>query len=277
MPRTPEDRAREQIDALLIAAGWAVQDRDGVNLGAARGIAVREFPLVRGHGTADYLLYGDRRALGVIEAKQEGETLAGVEVQTEKYGAGLPPALPAWRSPLPFLYQSTGVETQFTNMLDVDPRSRAVFSFHRPATLIGWAQGLSGIAVADTMVREPQAPELVPTTLSRRLREPPPLVTAGMRVPQIEAINNLERSLAVHRPRALVQMATGSGKTYTAVALIYGSSSTRARSGCCSWWTAATWRGRPCESSSSTRPRMTGGSLPSCTTSSTSSRMSSTR
>src|SRR6266849_3811096 len=111
MPRTPEDRAREQIDALLIDAGWAVQDRDSVNLGAARGIAVREFPLARGHGTADYLLYGDRRALGVIEAKQEGETLAGVEVQTEKYGAGLPAGLPAWRSPLPFLYQCSSIWT----------------------------------------------------------------------------------------------------------------------------------------------------------------------
>jgi type I restriction enzyme R subunit len=221
MPRTPEDRAREQIDARLLDAGWKVQDRDALNLGAARGIAVREFPLVRGHGTADYLLYGDRRAFGAIEAAQEGETLTSKEVQTEKYSAGLPSGLPAWGCPLPFLYQSTGIETQFTNALDPDPRSRSVFSFHRPETLIGWAQGLSGIAVADTVVREPAAAYLSPTSLPGRLRELPPLVITGMRPPQIEAIRHLDRSLAANRPRALVQMATGSGKTYTAVALIY--------------------------------------------------------
>jgi type I restriction enzyme R subunit len=221
MPRTPEDRAREQIDTRLREAGWVIQDRDALNLAAARGIAVREFALAAGHGTADYLLYGDRRALGVIEAKQEGETLAGVEVQTEKYGAGLPSGLPAWERPLPFLYQSTGIETHFTNALDPDPRSRSVFTFHQPETLIAWVRGLSGVAVADTFVREPRAPYAGVSTLLRRLRGMPPLDTTGMRPPQITAIRNLERSLAENRPRALVQMATGSGKTYTAVALIY--------------------------------------------------------
>jgi type I restriction enzyme R subunit len=221
MPRTPEDRAREQIDARLREAGWTIQDRDALNLAAARGIAVREFPLAAGHGTADYLLYADRRALGVIEAKQEGETLTGVEVQTEKYSAGLPPQLPAWHQPLPFLYQSTGVETRFTSALDPDPRSRSVFTFHRPETLVAWAQGLSGVAVADTVVREPRASYPGTSTLLRRLRGMPPLETTGMRPPQVTAIRNLERSVAENRPRALVQMATGSGKTYTAVALIY--------------------------------------------------------
>src|SRR5579871_1252133 len=140
MPQTPEDIAREQIDAQLAAAGWIVQNKDAVNLAAGRGIAIRQFPLKPGHGEADYLLYGDYKALGVVEAKRVGETLTGVEVQTEKYGAGLPPALPAWQRPLPFLYQSTGVETHFTNALDPDPRSRETFSFHRPETLIGGAQ-----------------------------------------------------------------------------------------------------------------------------------------
>ena len=142
MPQTPEDRAREQIEQQLLAAGWVVQDTKDLNLTAGRGIAVREFPFASGHGEADYLLYGDRKALGIIEAKKEGDTLTGVEVQTEKYGAGLPSALPAWQRPLSFLYQSTGVEKRFTNALDPDPRSHSVFTFHQPQTLIAWAQGV---------------------------------------------------------------------------------------------------------------------------------------
>ena len=134
----PEQQARVNIDRLLEQAGWAVQNRDAVNLYASKGVAVREFPLKTGHGTADYLLYVDAKAAGVIEAKPEGTTLTGVEVQFEKYGEGLPDNLPAYLRPLPFLYESTGVETQFTNRLDPEPRSRLVFSFYRPETLAEW-------------------------------------------------------------------------------------------------------------------------------------------
>ena len=112
--------------------GWAVQDRAALNPYAARGVAVREFPLRHGHGAADYLLYLDGRAAGVVEAKPTGYTLTGVEAQSGKYGAGLPDNLPAYVRPLPFLYEITGVETRFTNGLDPQPRSRNVFSFHTP-------------------------------------------------------------------------------------------------------------------------------------------------
>ena len=114
----PEEQARENIDRLLEQAGWVVQNPNSINLYAGSGIAVREFPLRAGHGRADYLLYVNQKAVGVVEAKPEGFALAGVEVQSEKYGAGLPDALPAYRRPLPFLYESTGAETQFTNGLD---------------------------------------------------------------------------------------------------------------------------------------------------------------
>ena len=143
---TPEQKARQEIDVALAQAGWIVQNFDDRNLGAGQGVAIREMPMAPGFGAADYLLYVDRKALGVVEAKKLGETLTGVEVQTEKYSEGLPAALPAWRRPLPFLYQSTGAETRFTNALDPDPRSRTVFNFHRPETLLAWAQGRSGIA-----------------------------------------------------------------------------------------------------------------------------------
>ena len=132
---TPEQQARTTIDALLRAAGWHVCDADKANLHAARGVAIREFPLQSGHGFADYLLYVDGKAAGVIEAKKEGTTLTGVEIQSAKYTSGLPDHLPAWQRPLPFVYQSTGVETRFTNRLDPEPRSRPAFAFYHPETL----------------------------------------------------------------------------------------------------------------------------------------------
>src|SRR4051812_48034115 len=114
MPPSPEERARENIDALLTAAGWIVQDRKAANPQAGRGVAVREFPMRAGYGEADYLLYVDGMAVGVIEAKRAGSTLVGFEIQTAKYSEGLPDGLPAPRKPLPFCYQSTGIETRFT-------------------------------------------------------------------------------------------------------------------------------------------------------------------
>src|SRR6266581_484291 len=204
----PEERARQQIDDLLQQAGWAVQDRERINLGAKRGVAVREFNMAT--GTADYLLMVDREAIGPIEAKKVGQTLTGVEEQNTKYRAGASVGLPTARLPLPFAYETTGIETRFTSYLDPEPRSRPVFAFHRPETLAEWLA---------------QSPESVPNdqndTLRSRLCHLPPLPRAGLRDCQVEAITNLERSFAENRPRALVQMATGSGKTYTAVSSIY--------------------------------------------------------
>ena len=196
---SPEARARKKIDDLLDAAGWQVQHRDELNLAAARGVAVREFALRTGF--ADYLLFVDRRAIGAVEAKAVGTPLSGIEPQSEKYSLGLPAVPPAWHTPLPFLYESTGVETFFTNGLDPEPRSRSAFAFHRPDTLAGWAGE--------------------PATIRARLQGLPPLLTTGLWDAQIEAITNLEHSLAEDRPRALIQMATGSGKTFTTVSFIY--------------------------------------------------------
>src|SRR5215208_145072 len=137
MPETPEQKARREIDANLRAAGWVVQTRDELDLTAGRGVAVCEFPLKTGFGSADYLLYLDRKALGAVEAKADG-TLTGVEAQSSKYAAGLPDNLPAHRRPLPFLFESNGSVTFFTNGLDPKPRSRKVFSFPRPESFAEW-------------------------------------------------------------------------------------------------------------------------------------------
>src|SRR5437762_5101995 len=137
MSETPEQKARREIDTDVTAAGWLVQDRDDLDLTAGRGIAVREFKMKLGFGFADYMLYVDRKALGAVEAKAEG-TLSGVEAQSAKYAAGLPDNLPAHRRPLPFLFESNGSVTYFTNGLDPTPRSRKVFNFARPETLAEW-------------------------------------------------------------------------------------------------------------------------------------------
>ena len=133
---TPEAHARQTIDALLTAAGWHVCGVVDVNIHAAVGVAVREFPLSAGHGFADYLLYVNGKACGVIEAKKEGTTLSGVGVQSARYAQGLPASLPAWRRLLPFLFESTGVETRFTNGLDPAPHALPLFAFFRPESLL---------------------------------------------------------------------------------------------------------------------------------------------
>ena len=218
---TPEQEARVNIDRLLEQAGWSVQNADSINLYASSGVAVREFPLKSGHGTSDYLLYVNQKAAGVVEAKPEGSTLTGVEVQSEKYSTGLPDNLPADQRPLPFLYESTGVETQFTNRLDPEPRSRLVFSFHTPETLAKWV-GVSETPDADTRrIAEDGRDYLAGHNLRQRLKSMPPLNASGLWPVQERAIRNLEGSLAVGRPRALVQMATGSGKTFMACNQVY--------------------------------------------------------
>jgi type I restriction enzyme R subunit len=198
---TPEQQARQQIDAMLIASGWAIQDYNRFNPSAARGIALREAPLKSGR--CDYLLLVDRKPLGVIEAKKKGTTLSTVAEQSARYGENLPDFLND-SGPLPFYYESTGVETFFRDERDPEPRSRSVFSFHRPEALFALLAEYA--------------------TLRARLAAMPaafPLATQGMRNCQIEGITKLEQSFAADKPRALIQMATGAGKTYTACAFTY--------------------------------------------------------
>ncbi len=198
MMKGPEDEAREIIDGLLVAAGWIIQDYGRQSLGAGVGVAIREFPL--GKDSADYMLFVDRVAVGVVEAKPVGITLGGVSEQTLGYLSS-PQKIKTAGSPLPFGYESTGKETFFRDLHDPDSRSRRIFAFHRPETIREWsAQG---------------------DTLRARLRTFPALPSDGLRECQFKAINNLERSFGEARPRALIQMATGSGKTYTAVNFCY--------------------------------------------------------
>jgi len=205
--QNPEQKARDNIDAQLEQAGWVVQSKNKLDLSAGLGIAVREFQT--DIGPADYVLFVDKRAVGVIEAKKQdlAHKITEVEEQTGGYAA----AKLKWvnnKETLPFLYESTGIITRFTDGRDPKPRSREVFSFHRPETIKEW------LSQGDSLrARLQHIPELNPNKL--------PAKELRLRDCQEAAIANLEVSFKADRPRALIQMATGAGKTYTAITSIY--------------------------------------------------------
>jgi type I restriction enzyme R subunit len=205
--QNPEQKARDAIDALLKQAGWVVQSNRKIDLNAGLGQAVREYQT--DVGPADYVLFVDQKAVGVIEAKREkeGQRLTIHETQTEGYAA----AKLKWinnKEPLPFLYESTGIITRFTDGRDPRPRSRELFNFHRPETLKEWLAQRESLRA-----RLQRIPLLNPGKL--------PASELRLRDCQETAITNLEESFKADRPRALIQMATGAGKTYTAITAIY--------------------------------------------------------
>ena len=207
-----EQRARVLIDRQLADAGWSVQDKKDLNLFANDGVACREAVMKTGHGRADYLLYVDKKVVGVIEAKPEGTTLSGVEWQSAMYANGLP-ADAQLRSitvdgRLPFVFEASGSETHFTNGYDPSPRARRIFNFPKPATLA-------------KLVRDAEADPDTPTWRAK-VRHLPTLDEAPLRPAQITAIKGIEQSLADQQfDRSLVQMATGAGKTFTAATTAY--------------------------------------------------------
>lgn len=197
--QNPEQIARDTIDKLLTDCGWIVQSKNEFDLNAGPGVAVREYSTEV--GPADYILFVDGRPFGVVEAKPENQGVHLTQVEDQSVGYATSKLKHLNNDPLPFVYESTGTLTRFTDYRDSKPRSRTVFAFHRPETL-----------------RELYKEN---TTLRNRLLELPELPTQGLRDCQTRAITNLEVSFKESRPKALIQMATGSGKTYTAITFIY--------------------------------------------------------
>lgn len=199
MNQSPEEIARDNIDRQLIACGWRIQNKTEINLNAGTGVVVREYQT--DIGPADYLLFVDKKPVGVIEAKkeEEGVRLIAHEEQSREYSESKLKYLN--NEALPFVYESTGEITRFTDYRDPKPRSRATFSFHKPETFRDWLKKEK--------------------TLRKRFHDLPLLPSQGLRECQITAINNLEKSFKEYRQRALIQMATGSGKTYAAITSIY--------------------------------------------------------
>ncbi len=202
MNQNPEQIARDKIDQMLVDAGWLVQSKDKVNFSAGIGVALRETNTES--GSADYVLFVNSKAVGVIEAKAEdlGYKLLQVEEQSARYSQdAIKIGKFTLKSEKPFLYESTGTVTRFTDRRDPKPRGRNVFSFHKPETLADWIKKES--------------------SLRERLLSMPALDVTGLRPAQIVAVENLEHSFKKNRPRALIQMATGAGKTYTACTFVY--------------------------------------------------------
>ncbi len=199
MNQNPEQIARDQIDRQLQACGWLVQSKSKINLNEGPGVAVREYQT--DVGPADYVLFVDGKPVGIIEAKREEEGLKMTvhEDQAEDYAAAKLKYLHNER--LPFVYISTGEVTSFTDFRDTKPRARTVFTFHRPETLRGWLKKTKSLRTA--------------------LHDLNNLPEEGLRDCQINAITNLEKSFKQNKPRALIQMATGSGKTFTAITAVY--------------------------------------------------------
>ena len=197
---TPEEKARCVIDDKLCQSGWVIQDLKRLNLTASLGVAVREFPTSTGE--VDYALFVDGKPVGVVEAKQSqaGQSITDVEVQSGRYAN----STFKWVKndyTIRFAYEATDKLIRFTDYKDIKYRSRTVFSFHRPETLFDLIQQLD--------------------TIRNNMKQFPLLDVKGFRKCQINAINNLDQSFADNRPRALVQMATGAGKTFTAITSAY--------------------------------------------------------
>lgn len=197
--QNPEQLARDNIDKLLRNAGWAIQSAKKINWNESLGIAIKEYQT--DVGPADYVLFVDRKPVGIVEAKKEdvGQNLSTVEEQSSGYANAKLKYLN--NDPLRFVYESTGALTRFTDLNDPKPRAREVFSFHTPQTLLSWSKQEK--------------------TLRGRFFDIPELETDGFRPAQIKAIRNLESSFKQNKPRALIQMATGAGKTFTAASFIY--------------------------------------------------------
>ena len=197
--QNPEQFARDNIDKLLRNAGWTIQSAKKINWNESLGIAIKEYQT--DVGPADYVLFVDRKPVGIVEAKKEdvGQNLSTVEEQSSGYANAKLKYLN--NDPLRFVYESTGALTRFTDYQDPKPRAREIFSFHTPKTLLSWSKQ--------------------DKTLRGRFFDIPELETDGFRPAQIKAIRNLESSFKQNRPRALIQMATGAGKTFTAASFIY--------------------------------------------------------
>lgn len=197
---TPEQKARKIIDEKLLTSGWTIQDVKRLNPNAAVGVAVREFPTDT--GPVDYALFVNGTPVGVIEAKksEEGENITTVEGQSSRYANSTFKWIKC-EYKIRFAYEATDKLTRFTDYNDEKYRSRTVFSFHRPETLA-------------SLIRRND-------TIRNNMKHFPEFDGAGFRDCQITAIKTLDQSLAENKPRALVQMATGAGKTFTAITAAY--------------------------------------------------------
>ena len=215
--QNPELLARDIIDRQLIACGWLIQSKSQINLNAGLGIAVREYQT--DIGPADYVLFVNKKPVGIIEAKraEEGVHLTVHEDRTEGYATAKLKRIN--NEPLFFGYESTGDVTRFTEYRDPKSRSRPVFTFHRPETISEWIK--QGKSLRTRLQDIPPLEDSFSSPLGFPSGRNEVRGGAGLRDCQIVAINNLDQFFRDARPKALIQMAIGSGKTFTAITFVY--------------------------------------------------------
>ena len=192
----PEEKARKKIDMLLKKAGWSIVPRDQYSPGVS-AVAIEE-GLLKGNLEADYLLFLEGKAIGVLEAKKESVSLDNVVAnQAENYTHKLLPMYQYWENPLPLIYLSNGKELLFKNAKIPGSTYQKLDAMHTPKEMVK----LSGI--------------------NSFFAGLPTLDPKGLRDCQYEAITNLEASFRNSQRKALIVLATGAGKTFTACLAAY--------------------------------------------------------
>lgn len=194
---TPEQIAREKIDRMMAEAGWAVVDRDHYSPEIS-AVAVEE-GIMEGNHEADYLLFINGKAFGVLEAKREEVDVTSPVVceQAEFYTKSVPSWCPAWHEPLPLAYVSNGKDLYFRDLRDQEGTYQPLKSIHTPKQITKL------LGITDYYAALPN--------LQKR----------GLRDCQYVAITELEKSFRAGQDRALMVLATGAGKTYTACLATY--------------------------------------------------------
>ena len=194
---TPEEKARQKIDQWFTDAGWEVINRDDYEP-TCTAVAIRE-GLLKGNLEADYFLFINGKAVGVLEAKRE-ETDAFSSIVCEQaalYARSVPNIYQTYQKPLPFIFTSNGKELYFCDFREQDHYFKQIMTIPTPHELV------KKLGINDYFAGLP--------TLRKK----------GLRDCQYEAITELEKSFRAGQNRALMVLATGAGKTYTACLAAY--------------------------------------------------------
>ena len=195
---TPEEKARVKIDGWFADAGWKVVNRDEYEPNMT-AVAIRE-GLLKGNLEADYFLFINGKAVGVLEAKREEADIYSEEVseQVATYARSVPDHYQAWMKPLPILYKSNGKEVLFLDFREADTTDwECINRIHSPYEIVKM------LGIGDLFAG-------LPTLLPK-----------GLRDCQYKAVTELEKSFRTGQQRALIVLSTGAGKTFTACLAAY--------------------------------------------------------
>lgn len=194
---TPEEKARQKIDQWFAEAGWKVINREDYEP-TSTAVAIRE-GLLKGNLEADYFLFINGKAVGVLEAKREDIDALSDKVcaQAALYAKSVPHIYQTYQNPLPFIFTSNGKDLYFCDFRKQEQSFKQIMAIPTPYDLV------KQLGISDYFAGLP--------TLQKK----------GLRDCQYEAVTELEKSFRSGQNRALMVLATGAGKTYTACLAAY--------------------------------------------------------